>query len=560
MSVEGRHDARLAQAQQEAGRTDITPSVARMLVGVFLTVIVAVPVSQILLEYDVLHSGLISTVTTLTTTERPQTTATIGALILALNRRLLGTIHELTDRLDNDSLLAHYLRPNVQYLLTRWVGTGNEHVLIGRTGWLYYRQDIEHVIGPGFLDPGQLAKRTASGDSLNDPPTPDPRPALNQFHTALARRGISLILLPTPVKPTIHPEHLELETTQTPIQNVSFSRFITEMRNDGLMVFDPAPLLVSLRNRGEPTYLATDTHWRPNAVVAVAGALAAFIDREVPLHREKPFFTERRMTPVTNQGDTVALLNLTNEPLPDMSETVILPQVITSDGQSWRVDTRSDVLLMGDSFANIYSLPSMGWGDGAGLAEQVSAALGRRLDRTVQNDNGAFATREALAREIQRGRDPLVGKRLVIYQFTTRELTHGDWRLVDFAPQPATIAQTVLTPIVGQRLTVRGRIRQRAPAPRPSSVPYRDHIIAIDLDEIISTGAQIDETEALVYLSSMEDNIWTEAATLDIGQTVTLTLRPWSEVTAERGGVTRSELVDGNVLYAEPWWGELTTP
>ncbi|MEE2789999.1 MAG: hypothetical protein VX453_00025 [Acidobacteriota bacterium] len=560
MSVETRHHARLAQAQQEAGHTDIAPSVARLLVGIFLSVMAAVPVWQVLLEYDVLHSYLMDSTTTVAATGRDQTTRTIGTQVLVLNRRLLGMIHELTDHLDNHSPLARYLRPNVQRLLTRWMGTGNEHVFKRRNGWLYYGQDIEHVVGPGFLDPRQLAKRSGSGDSLNDTPNPDPRPALHQFHTALARRGISLVLLPTPVKPTIHPEHLGIGTTQTPIQNVSFPRFISEMRNAGLLVFDPAPLLVSLRRHGEPTYLATDTHWRPNAVVAVSDALATFIAREVQLPIEKPLQTERRMTRVTNQGDTVALLNLTNEPLPEMSETVMLPQVVTSDRQPWRVDSRADVLLMGDSFANIYSLGSMGWGESAGLAEQLSAALGRRLDRTVQNDNGAFATRETLAREIMRGQDPLVGKRLVIYQFTTRELTHGDWRLVDFASLPTTVARTILTPTLGQRLTVRGRIRQRAPVPRPGTVPYRNHIVAIDLDEIVSTGAEVEGTEALVYLSSMEDNVLTEAATLDVGQIVSLTLRPWSEVTAERGGITRAELVDSNVVYAEPWWGELITP
>jgi alginate O-acetyltransferase complex protein AlgJ len=219
------------------------------------------------------------------------------------------------------------------------------------------------------------------------------------------------------------------------------------------------------------------------------------------------------------------------------------------------------VLLLGDSFSNIFSLEAMGWGTAAGLAEQLSFALGRPIDRLVQNDNGAFATREALARDLARGRDRLAGKLVVIYQFATRELTEGDWRLIDLDPRPtpAAAARTVLTPEPGQTLRVQGRIRQLTPAPRPGTVPYRDHIIAVDLADI-DTGAAGSGSEALVYLSSMEDNIWTAAARLVVGQTIALTLRPWAEVAPDLDGITRSELSEGRVVFAEPWWGELNQP
>ena len=69
----------------------------------------------------------------------------------------------------------------------------------------------------------------------------------------------------------------------------------------------------------------------------------------------------------------------------------------------------------------------MGWGTSAGLVEQLSFALGRPVDRMVQNDAGSYATREMLARaEPQR----LAPKRVVVYQFAARELAFGDWRLI----------------------------------------------------------------------------------------------------------------------------------
>ena len=84
--------------------------------------------------------------------------------------------------------------------------------------------------------------------------------------------------------------------------------------------------------------------------------------------------------------------------------------------------------MLGDSFANIYSLASMGWGDSAGLVEHLSYALGRPVDRILQNDDGAFATRDILRRD---GPARLAGKRVVIWQFAARELAFGDWRVIE---------------------------------------------------------------------------------------------------------------------------------
>jgi alginate O-acetyltransferase complex protein AlgJ len=68
----------------------------------------------------------------------------------------------------------------------------------------------------------------------------------------------------------------------------------------------------------------------------------------------------------------------------------------------------------------------------------LALALGRPLDVIAQNDSGAFATRQALARELNAGQDRLAGKRVVIWEFASRELSVGDWIPLDFpAPKPA---------------------------------------------------------------------------------------------------------------------------
>jgi alginate O-acetyltransferase complex protein AlgJ len=100
--------------------------------------------------------------------------------------------------------------------------------------------------------------------------------------------------------------------------------------------------------------------------------------------------------------------------------------VVQADGSPWRSSREADVLVLGDSFSNIYTLESLGWGTSAGFVEQLSYGLRRPVDRLVQNDQGAFATRAMLGRDSRR----LDGKRVLVYQFAARELAFGDWQVI----------------------------------------------------------------------------------------------------------------------------------
>ena len=135
---------------------------------------------------------------------------------------------------------------------------------------------------------------------------------------------------------------------------------------------------------------------------------------------------------VRNTGDAARMLDLPDDSPLFPPEAVWLRRVLQPDGSPWRPSRDADVLVLGDSFSNIYSLESMGWGTSAGFAEQLSYALRRPVDRLVQNDEGAFATRAML----QRQPDRLDGKRVVVYQFAARELAFGDWKVIPAAGSP----------------------------------------------------------------------------------------------------------------------------
>ncbi len=111
-------------------------------------------------------------------------------------------------------------------------------------------------------------------------------------------------------------------------------------------------------------------------------------------------------------------------------EKVTIHQVIMGNAL-WRPSTNAEVLLLGDSFSNVFSVEAMGWGESAGFAEHLSLALHRPIDCILRNSDAAFATREILSTELARGHDRLAGKKLVIWEFAARELSFGNWKSLD---------------------------------------------------------------------------------------------------------------------------------
>ena len=200
-----------------------------------------------------------------------------------------------------------------------------------------------------------------------------------------------------------------------------------------MLVCDVTDALAQYRDRsGSAVNLATDTHWRPEAMELAAAELARLIEETIVFGANAADGNWRQRTEaVKNFGDIVMMLKLRQNQGIFAKEAATIHPVTDAVGESWRPDPAAEVLVLGDSFANIYSLEMMHWGSAAGLVEQLSFALKRPVDTILRNDDGAYATREMLSRELTRGEDRLAGKKVVVWQFAARELAVGDWKLLD---------------------------------------------------------------------------------------------------------------------------------
>jgi alginate O-acetyltransferase complex protein AlgJ len=427
-------------AKIEIGVTAVAPATAWLLFVTFVAMIFTVPAIELMAARDEAAPATWSHLTEIPGGIRvrlAELTAQAGTTLwqrtVAVNRAILSGLQDFERGLEQESRLGQALRPTAQLVMTRWVGAGNERVYPGRDGWVFYRPDVEYVTGPGFLHPAYQQRRIASAPEWTAPPQPDPRPALRQFKRDLDARGIALIVVPTPVKPVVHPEKLSprMARTSGAVHNPSYAPFVADLSRDGLLVFDPTDILADGRLT-TPKYLATDTHWRPEAIEAVVEGLVSFINARVPLPEvpEPGYRLER--TEQRYPGDTSRMLDLPPHATLYPPELIYPTRVLLPDASPWRPSRDADVLVLGDSFSNVFANPAWDPDRAAGFVEHLSYALGRPVDRIIQDGSGAFATRELLQRDLSR----LAGKRLVIYQFATRELMNGDWKLIEIPLSP----------------------------------------------------------------------------------------------------------------------------
>src|SRR6478735_1554568 len=256
--------------------TKFTPGTRQALIALFLLTIVAVPLVQLVGEFRAAGSF-----------SRLPMISIFKSLPWLPHSEDLKRVERT---LENESLVSQWLLPRVQYLLTVLLGAGNEQVYLGHDPWLFYRADVDHVIGPPFLDPIK---------------------AIIDFRNQLAARGIDLVVLPVSVKPSVEGEMLAVSNanrTQASgaLPNPSFNEFKARLEREKVRLFDPAPFLME-RGRNGHRYLETDTHWRPETMELVAERLADFLQLPAASVSTSPSIIEKE---IVARGDIAAMLKL----------------------------------------------------------------------------------------------------------------------------------------------------------------------------------------------------------------------------------------------------------
>ncbi|MBD3180688.1 hypothetical protein GF312_00245 [Candidatus Poribacteria bacterium] len=423
----------------------------------------------------------------------------------------VANLRSYEDTLEDNSVVAKTIRPWYQWVSTFLINQGNAEAVIGKDGWLFYRPSLDYIISPEENFYREFG----------------PKAVIIAFNETLKEQDVQLILLPMPGKASIYPEYLSdrYDESLGPPVNPHAPEFFQMLRSKGIHVFDPADILWQGKVESQ-VYLTQDTHWSPDGLKLVANHLAELIKTKNWFTSDKSYYLQSYQ--VKRYGDIYDMLNL-----PDVKGSynpweIIVEKVIDSDtGKPFEPDQSSPIVLLGDSFVNIYSHKEMGWGENSGFGEHLADQLGASLDIIAINDGGPTTTRETLARRP----DALVGKKLVIWQFATRDLTKMDsqWKIVDI-PMPKIQPQPE-KPVVEEddSTVVKAEVLIVSNVPDPNQVAYSECLTYIKYRVILVEQGSYNGEELLAVFWGMKSSKLMPPASFKVGQRHRLVIEPFDE-------------------------------
>ena len=327
-----------------------------------------------------------------------------------------ASLKRFEETLASESDLAAKARRFYQTWLLRWLRQGNDKIVVGRDGFLFFRNEVEMAAGPGFLQ-RRVAKQRGTQDAAKRESRSSALDVIVDFDRQLRARGIHLVFVPLPVKPSVYPEAVwpGYPPSAGPAWNRDRAAFKARLADGGVDVLDVTDDLWQAKARpGGKLFLNLDTHWTPHGLSVVADRVVAHVKPHLPGPVQLTLTT--RSQTVTNFGDLLRMLEVQSGSGLFTPQTVEIVQVLDGDRLA-EGDDSAPVLLLGDSFANIYRRKELEWGEGAGLGEQLMLRLGVGVQVIAINGGAATAVREALAQRP----GALSRKKVVVWTCSVRD-------------------------------------------------------------------------------------------------------------------------------------------
>jgi hypothetical protein len=359
----------------------------------------------------------------------------------------------------------------MQLFLLRTVRETGAKAIMGRDGWLFYRPDVRYLVEPDRPDGGGYAGiwvQPAEGTQQDGVVR-----AIVRFRDQLKERGIELLVMPVPGKPSVYPEMLWRCAGEK--GNGFYSPtvgFMHKLQRQGVEVVDLITQFQQVRDEepaDAPYYLARDTHWTPKGVELAAEAAAQRL-RSLGLAPQPTIELRTRKVRVKRYGDILEMIETRGTPALFPAEEVDCEQVVDGTGgllvasDSERPGTYrypsadTSVLVLGDSFCRIYQnrepqslgviigpTPDRERGSGregkastgllpgsAGFPSHLALALRAPVDFIV-SDGGASTD---VRRSLRTNPEILEGKKVVVWEFVERDIQLGKagWLNVPLPP------------------------------------------------------------------------------------------------------------------------------
>lgn len=370
-------------------------------------------------------------------------------------------------KVENENAMVLSLRPKYQLAVWNVFKDPGEKVVLGTKQtesdpWLYYRQDVEFLVQPSPLD-----VRSVKLDN--------PIQAIAKFRDQLKEKGVELLVVIVPGKPSIYPELLTGSAPDSSFRGHG-KRILDSLTASGFNTVDLyTPLLAAKKDDGEKgrLYLNDDTHWTPRGAELAADVIAEKVSElmdkgvidvgEASLDYVEVDSLADRMGDIgemsgLNKFDVFKVQQVMGHVVSQQvinKKTITLQDTIIADsamGASAKDSTsgvevvardsivydttkfpfkddfrKSKILILGDSFSRIYQTDSP---VNAGWISHFAKNMKRPVASIVSDGGASTLVREKLARKA----GVLKGKKLLIWEFVERDLRFGaeGWKDVSF--------------------------------------------------------------------------------------------------------------------------------
>lgn len=368
-------------------------------------------------------------------------------------------------KVEDENALVLAVRPRYQLAVWNIFNDPGEKVVLGAAGdcigagcerdtamasdrWLFYRQDVEFLVQPSPLD-----VRSAKLDN--------PIKAIEKFRDQLKAKGVELLVVITPGKPSIYPERLTGHASDGVAGNAAGlqshgKKILDSLTRAGFNTVDLyTPLLAAKKDDASlgPLYLNDDTHWTPRGAELAAAEIAKKV-REMAdagivnigeesmnyaafdsiadrmgdvgemsgLNKFNAFKVQKVVGHVVSQQEVSERKEPPADSLSD--STIVYDTTKTPFKDDFR---KAKILILGDSFSRIYQTDSP---VNAGWIAHFAKNMNRPVASIVSDGGASTLVREKLARKA----GVLKGKKLLIWEFVERDLRFGaeGWKDVDF--------------------------------------------------------------------------------------------------------------------------------
>ena len=389
---------------------------------------------------------------------------------------------------------------------------GNRNVRIGKDGWLFLDDAIESLTGQG---PFPFQKDGKS-----------PVDAMKRFADQLDNFGARLILVSIPSKAMIYPEKIN-HNIKGPISHPDAQRLVSELNSlPNLDVLDLTRSLFNLK-KDKKVFLKQDTHWTPEAMEEAAKIIANHI-KSMDINIDKVNLNPKQKEGRKAYGDLVEKINIWDGAF---NQESVIAKPIKGNTR----DRNSEIILLGDSFTNIYSSnEGLGWGNNAGLPEHIASNVGTPIDVISINGGGATEVRKKLAQRRGSSED-MKNKKVVIWAITCRDLflsqeqcidRNISWENVSFDKRPLEKKPT------NNKITIRAKLIEKPKIPDPNQTTYKDLLYGADYEIIETISGKVPEEgkKIAVVNWAFKNRVLLPSANYEIGRVRNLQLMPFEEM------------------------------